>query len=437
MNVQAPVPQPSESILVEPRKMSTILLWSVVGFFLLLFLWAAFTKIDRTVHAIGRIVPTAQLQVVSNLEGGVIREIMVRAGSPVVRGTPLIRLDPTSTTSEFSASSSTLASLNAKIARLEAEVTGKTPSFPVSPDPTIQEQVDIERSLYLSRQAAQASTTAAARANLIQAQRAVTEAQANRDAAVANRNGLRQQVAVTQPLVESGVEPRLSLIQSQRQLSAQEGAVAAAQAAIARAAAAVAQARAALAEADEDWRSRAATDLAAAQAEAIGRKRALPALEDRLDRTTVRSPLVGHVNRVLVNTVGGTARPAEPLVEIVPSRSGLTIEAAVKPVDIAFVRAGQRSLVKITAYDYSVYGGLEGRVVGISPDATVDERTGESHYTVRIRTAQSRLRSPTGQVLPITAGMIADVNLIGDKRSVLGYLLTPFTRLSESAFSER
>ena len=259
---------------------------------------------------------------------------------------------------------------------------------------------------------------------------------ANRDASASARDAAQQQVAILRPLVANGVEPQLSLIQAERQANVAQSQVASAQAAIARAQSGVAEAQAALNQARQDWRSQAATELAAAQAEAAGRRQALPALENRLDRTIVRAPLTGRVNRVLVNTIGGTARPAEPLVEIVPSDTGLTIEAAVRPRDIAFVRQGQRSLVKITAYDYSIYGGMEGRVVGISPDATVDERTGEAHYTVRVRTQSNKLESVNGQQYPITPGMVADVNLIGDKRTIMSYLLTPFTRLGEDAFRE-
>ncbi|TPG10856.1 HlyD family type I secretion periplasmic adaptor subunit [Sphingomonas oligophenolica] len=421
---------------IQPRRMSNILLWSILGFLVLLLVWASFTKLDRTVHTQGRVVPTAQLQLVSNLEGGVISQILVKPGDMVKEGQPLIKLDNTLSSSDFSSSNSTLASLNAKIARLEAEVQGREPRFPQSSDAAVQEQVNIERSLYLSRQADLASLSSAARARLTQAQRSVTETKANRDAAAAARDGAQQQVSILGPLVASGVEPRLSLIQAQRQASIAEAQVAASQATIARAQSGVAEAMAAMTQARQDWRSQAATELAAAQAEAAGRRQAMPALENRLDRTVVRAPLTGRVNRVLVNTVGGTARPAEPLVEIVPSDSGLTIEAAVRPRDIAFVRIGQRSLVKITAYDYSIYGGIEGRVVGISPDAIVEERTGDTHYMVRIRTHSDQLTSLTGKRYAIGAGMTADVNLIGDQRSIMSYLLTPFTRLGENAFRE-
>lgn len=422
---------------IRPRWASNALLWGILGFFVLFVLWATFTELDRTVNAAGRVVPTAQLQVVSNLEGGVVREIIAKAGVVVQAGAPLIRLDPVATGADLNANQSAYESLRAKVARLEAEVEGRAPQFPRSADQAVAEQVAIEQSLYLSRQLDLQSLTSAANARLIQSQRAVSEAQASLQAAIADRDGARDQAEMIRPLVAAGIEPRLSLVQADRQASVAASQAVQARAAVARAESGVAEARATLAQVRQDWRARAAQELAAAQAELAAKRQALPALEDRVDRTTVRAPLAGRINRVLANTVGGTVRPGEPLVEIVPDERGLTIEARVRPADIAFVRQGQRTLVKITAYDYSLYGGLEGSVIGISPDAILDERTDETYYTVRIRTQTNVVVDRSGQQLPIGPGMVADVSLIGDKRSIMNYLLTPFTRLSENAFRER
>lgn len=423
--------------MVRPRTASNVLLWAIVAFFGIALLWAIFTELDRTVHGMGRIVPTAQLQIVSNLEGGIVEEILVKPGMFVRAGTPLIRLDQTATGSELGTTTTAVDALNAKIARLESEIRGTTPVFPTSTDPNVAEQVAIERSLYASRQSDLASLTAAASARTLQAERAVNEASANVDAARAGQEGAQQQADILRPLVANGIEPRLSLIQAERQASVAAGQLASAQAALARARAGVAEARASLSQQRQEWRAKSADELATAQAEMATRRRSLPALTDRVDRTVVRAPLSGRINRVLVNTVGGSVRAGEPLVEIVPADSGLTVEAAVSPSDIAFVRMGQRAMVKITAYDYAIYGGLEGRVVGISPDAIYNEKTQDTHYMVRVRTEGEGLRSQSGQLLPVTPGMVADVNLLGDRRSVMSYLLTPITRLRENAFRDK
>lgn len=431
------VPLEELSTQLKPRAASSILLWAIAAFFLIIILWAAFTQLDRTIHGAGRVVPTAQLQVVSNLEGGIVREILVRPGAQVGANAPLIRLDPTLTGADYNVNQASAGALQAKIARLEAEIAGRTPSFPASTDPVVQEQVGIERALYISRQSELAGLTAAGNAQVAQSQRAVAEAQANLEAARAARIAAQAQAEALRPLVANGIEPRMSLVQADRQAQVSASQVAQASASIARAQAGVAEARATLAQNRQDWRAKAGAEYAAAQAELAAKRQSAPALEDRVSRTTVRAPLAGRINRVLVSTVGGTVRPGEPLVEIVPAERGLTIETRVRPSDIAFVRMNQRALVKITAYDYAVYGGLEGNVVGISPDSTLEERTGESYYVVRVRTRSDALLDQLGRKLPIGPGMIADVNLIGDKRSILSYLLTPFTRLSESAFTER
>jgi membrane fusion protein, adhesin transport system len=184
------------------------------------------------------------------------------------------------------------------------------------------------------------------------------------------------------------------------------------------------------------FRARAATELATAQAELAARARTLPALSSRVDRTVIRAPVGGRINRVLVTTVGGSVSPGQPLVELVPSREALQVEALVSPKDIGSVRIGQRAKVDITAYDPAVYGSLVGQVVTISPDAVLNERTGETHYVVRVRTDKASLSDRNGTRLAIGSGMIATVNLLGDKRSVMSYILTPITRLSETAFRE-
>jgi adhesin transport system membrane fusion protein len=236
-------------------------------------------------------------------------------------------------------------------------------------------------------------------------------------------------------LVERGIEPRLTLIQAENASAVAASEAAAASAAVTRSQSAVAEARSTLNQQRQEWRAKAAQELAQAQSEMVALRRSLPALSARVDRTVIRSPLAGRVNRVLVTTVGGTVAPGAPLVEIVPSEENLIVEVQVRPEDIAWVRMGQNAKVNVTAYDSSIYGALNGEVVAISPDATVNERTGESFYTARV-TTQDRLRDQSGRPLQIGPGMIADVSLLGDKRTVLTYLLSPVTRLSERAFRE-
>lgn len=421
---------------LQPQGLSSILLWAILAFFVIFLIWASFTQLDRTTRGQGRVIASSQLQIVSNLEGGIVESILVRPGQNVRAGDPLIRLDRTQSTSEYGSSHAAYQALTAKIARLQSEVSGGEPVYPAGGDPAAAEQVAIERSLYTARLADFASQRNAALARLTQAERALAESVANNAARNSARNAAKAERDLIKPLVQRGIEPRLTLIQAENAAAVAASEASAASAARARAAAAVAEARAALSQVSEDRRARAAEELATAQAEAAARRRTLPALRSRVARTVVRAPLSGKINRVLATTIGGTVAPGSPLVELAPSGETLLVEAMVNPKDIAFVRLNQPARVNLTAYDTAIYGSLDGRVVAISPDAVVNERTGESHYILRVRTDRRGLRGPGGTPLPIGTGMVAEVSLLGDKRSILSYILTPITRLSERAFRE-
>ena len=421
---------------VRPRTASNLLLWLIGGFVLAFVIWASLVKLDRAVHASGRIIASGRLQIVSNLEGGIVSAILVRPGDRVRRGQPLVRLDQTQGGAELGSGQATADAIAIKIARLEAEIAGREPVYPAPRDAEAAAQVAVERSLHLARLAELSSTSAGARARIAQATRAVIEARATYESRTAARDAAGEQLALLRPLVDRGIEPRVTLIQAQREASVTASDVAQAQAAIARAEASVAEARAGLVQARETWRAQAGAELATAQADGAARNSTVRALADRVRRSTVVSPVDGRVNRVLVATVGGSIGAGQPIAEVVPTADVLTVEARVDPRDIASVRIGQPARINISAYDAAVYGAMEGKVAVISPDATSDERTGDSFYIVRVEGDQARFRDTSGRRLPIGPGMTADVSLIGDKRSVMAYILTPFTRLSERALRE-
>ncbi len=421
---------------IRPRVASSVLLWGILVFLVVAVAWAAVAEIDRTVRAQGRVIPGSELQIVSNLEGGIVDAILVRTGQTVRAGSPLVRLDRTASSSEYGSSRAAFTALDVRIARLEAEVAGRDPVYGPPADAAASAQIAAERNLHASRMADLSSTLAAAQARIVQAERSIAEAEASAAARRAARDAARRELSMIRPLVERGIEPRLTLIQTENAAAVASSEATAASAAIARARSAAAEARANYAQARQNWSSRAADELATARGEYAQRRNAMPALADKLTRTVVRAPLAGRVNRVMVATVGGTIAPGASLVEIVPSEDGLLIDARVNPRDIAAVRLGQPAKVELTAYDPAVYGSLPGRVVSISPDSVLDQRTNEAYYVVRVRTARESLDSANGKVLPIGPGMVATVSLLGDKRSVLSYVLAPFTRLKNQALRD-
>lgn len=421
---------------IKPRAASNVLLWAILVFFVLAVLWAALTELDRTVHAAGRVIPSDRLQIVSNLEGGVVREILAVPGDLVKKGQPLILLAQVQAGAELGSSEASVGALDAKVARLMAEVRGTKPVYPAPRNAAEARQIAIETSLHASRMADLSALSAAADARIEQARRAVAEAQATYESRITARDSAQAQLRIIRPLVEKGIEPQLTLLQLESSASVAASDAAAALASIARAQGGVVEATSQLAQLRQNWRSLAATELAAAQGEREARERVLPALADRLGRTTVTAPLDGKVNRVLISTIGGSVSPGQPLVEVVPSDKRLLIEALVSPKDIAAISIGQAAKVNLSAYDSAIYGSMDGKVLTISPDATQDERTGESHYIVKVEVDQDSLRDTAGKPLPIGPGMTADVNLIGEKRSVLAYIFTPITRLSQTALRE-
>jgi adhesin transport system membrane fusion protein len=422
---------------IKPRTASNMLLWAIGIFFVAAIAWATLTKLDRTIHATGRIVPGSRLQVISNLEGGIVAAILVKAGDVVKKGQPLVRLEGTQLKAELGSGEITALALQAKIGRLEAEVMGREPRYPASGgNSALEEQIGIERSLHASRMGELVSINGAAQARITQTQRAVAETRATLDSRLSAKRAYEQQLSLIRPLVERGIEPRLSLVQLENNVAIATSDAAAAQAAIARAQGGVAEATSALAQARQTWRAQAATELAAAQAEYSARRSTLPALQDRASRTLVVAPMDGLINRVSISTVGGVVAAGAPLVELVPTDDALLIEAVVNPKDIGFVRINQPARINVSAYDSAIYGAMEGEVVTISPDATVDERTGESHYTVKVRAKPETLKNAEGKTLPLGPGMTVDVSLLGDKRSVLAYIFTPIARLSERAGRE-
>ena len=437
MSFAATAARPVSADPIEPSAVSRILLWTIVALTAALLIWSALADVDEVASAQGRVIPQRQLQVISNLEGGVVRSILVRPGASVVAGQPLVTLDNSQFTAEFGKTRDSWSALAARAARLEAEVAGHAPAFPPALSASAPEIVATERTLFTARRTDLAAASSVEQAKLEQARRALGQAEVEAGMRAEGADLADREVAMIKPLVDKGIEPIIELVRAQSARSQARGAADTSRIAIGRARSAVAEAQSGLASLRDRYRAQATEQLSQTRADLAGQTAALPAVRDRLGRTVVRAPIAGTVNRVLVATVGGSVRPGEPLVEIVPEGDALVVEAQVKPADIAFIHVGQRATVKLTAYDYSVYGSLPGIVDHISADAIANERTGETHYAIRIRTDKASLLAQDGSPLPIGVGMMAEVDVIGHKRSVLSYVLTPMSKLRDNAFREK
>ena len=417
------------------RDFPSILLWSIVGFTTLMLIWAALARLDVEIAGQGRIIPASQLQILSNLEGGTLARIAVKPGQKVAAGQLLIQLDPVLRESDAAAGQASVDALKVREARLAAEARGEQAPLSVGDvDPSL---LASEQALARSDETALISERSMALARAEQARRAAAEADAN---LAQRREALSLAVreeAVMRPLVEQGAEPALTLDRAISQRAQAQAAVNAAAENLRRTRAAVAEATRGVWAVDAKFRNRAAEALASTRAELASRSGQQPALADRLARTQVRAPTAGIISRLRVTTPGAAVGSGEPLVEMVPAGDKLLVEARVAPADIGFVAAGQKARVRVSAYDYSIYGALDGTVQSVAPDAVVDERTGQVHFLVRIALPGACFPTQNAGCLPLGPGMIADVNLLGPKRSVLSYLLSPLTRMSNSAFREK
>jgi membrane fusion protein, adhesin transport system len=416
----------------------SLLLFTIAGFTTLMLVWAAFARLDVTITAQGRLIPSSQLQILSNLEGGTLSRVLVRPGQSVARGQLLVQLDPILRASDAAAGRASLDALSARAQRLSAAANGQSSTLDGAGlngiDPAIRAT---EQALARTEASALAGERSMALARADQARRSVGEAEATvlqRSEAFALA---QREEAVIRPLVQQGAEPALSLDRASSQRAQAQAALAAAQANLRRAQAALSEATRGVVGVDLKFRNRAAEALATTQAELTARTEQQPALADRLARTEVRAPAAGIISRLLVTTPGGAVAPGAPLVELVPAGDRLLVEAKVAPADIGFVQKGQKARVRISAYDYGIYGALDGEVQSVAPDAVVDERTGEVHFLVRVALNNACFPTRAGPCLPLGAGMLAEANLLGPKRSVLSYLLSPLTQISDSAFREK
>lgn len=399
-----------------------------------LVVWAALARVDEVTKGEAKVIPSRQLQVIQSLDGGVVSEILVREGAVVEAGQLLLRIDETRATSGVRESAAQAFALQVKVARLRALAEGS--SFaPPAPTPGDADQlriVDEERRLYQSRVSELGAMIGINEQQITQRQQELSEARARRSAAERSLDLSTQELNKTRPLLASGAVSEVEVLRLERDVTRARGDVEQSGAQIARLQAAIAEAQRKRQETDLTFRNESRRDLS----DALGKLNALNegavALNDKVAKAQVKSPVRGRVQRLLANTVGGVVQPGRDLVEIVPLDDTLVLEARVAPKDIAFIRPGQPATVKFTAYDFSIYGGMDAKVENISPDTVTDER-GNSFYVVRVRTD----RATFARNLPIIPGMTAEVDVLTGRKSVLSYLLKPILKARADALRER
>jgi len=417
-----------------PRKLRVVMYFWIIAVFVFIA-WAKFALIDEIARGSGEIIPSGENQVIQNLEGGIVEEILVQEGQEVKKGQILLKINNEKSRSSFSSNAIKADALDAKIMRLHAESNGS--DFKV--DKNLQKKMPLfienEKSLYLTNKRQLKSKLNALKEQLAQKKQELSEAKTHLWHLKSSSKMIKKEVRMTKPMVAKGVRSKIDFLKLQREANDIEDKYTAIKKSMPRLRSAIKEVQNNIDEVTLTYKSNAKEKLNEAVAELRSLRSASTALKDQVTRTIVRAPMNGIVQKLYVHTIGGVVKPGADIMEIVPIDKRLLVEVKIKPKDIAFIYYKQKAIVKFTAYDFSIYGGLTGRVVLISPDTIKDEK-GNVFYKVRIKTDKNYIERK-GKKLKLIPGMTASVDIITGQKSVLDYILKPILKTKQYTFTER
>ena len=415
------------------------ILWTVFLFLIFAITWANFASLDEVTRGEGKVIPSSQVQIIQNLEGGILAELLVKEGQKVVKGQPLAKLSDIRFSSETQESKLKYYELLAQIARLTAEVNGNPVKFPEELLHNAPDLVKSAQQLYDTRQRTLQSTLDVLDQQYRQAQQQVSEMKTKRNQLSTSYDLVKQELDMSEPLVAQGAFSEIELLRLKRTANDIQGDLNAMVYSIPRLESAIAEIEQKKNQAKSNFISDASKDLNEAKGELDRTLASLTKLEDRQQRTQVGSPVSGTVKKLNITTVGGVIQPGMNIMEIVPDEDTLLIEAKIRPKDIAFLHPGQKATIKFSAYDFSIYGGLEANLEYISSDTIEDDKErgkDNTYYLVRLRTLKNHLFH-NGEKLYIIPGMVAEVDILTGKKTVMDYLLKPILKAKDSAMRER
>ena len=425
----------SAAILSDSPARTNILLYAVALVIVSLIAWANYAEIDERTQGSGRMIPSQQIQVVQNLEGGIIREIRVHEGDSVKKGQTLVIIDNTGAGSSFAESKSVINELRARVVRLQAEAGIKSFNAGSAGAADIKELLVKEKRLYDTNIIRKKSEIGILEQRLEQRRIELAGTRLEIKSLESSRKMMAREIELTEPMFEKRLVSELEFIQLKQKVldkkHEHESAIKNAESLVSK----IKEAENQIQEIESRHRGEAQEELNKALVEIERMRENQVAIEDRVTRTNVRSPVDGTVKQLLINTVGGVVRPGMDIIEIVPYEKRLLVEAKIRPSDIAFLYPGLKAIVKLTAYDFAIYGGLDGAVVHISADTITDERQ-EEFYLVRIMTDKNYLGTETNKK-HIIVGMTAQVDIITGKKTIMQYLMKPILRAKNNALRER
>jgi len=410
-------------------------LFIVAAFFFCFIAWASFAELDEVVRGNGKIIPSSEVQKVSSLEGGIIEEIMFTKGQEVQKGDIIVRLSDIAASSDLGSNEARYLGLLAAITRLQAEVEGVIPTFPQEVMEKAPQSVTEEMNAFRANKDSINNQIVIMEQQKSQRSQELNELQVRASDVRGQLRLIQEEKQMVEPLVARGSAPKLELLQLDRQIKEKQTELNGVTSAIPRARSAIAEANGRINEVKSTARAQAQTELSAKLVEKNAIKQGLVGLQDRKTRTEIRSPVNGYIQDIMVTTIGGVVQPGMEFIQIVPKDDKLLVEANINPKDIAFIASGDNAMVKVTAYDFSIYGGLAGKVVYISADAVTNEE-GESFYIIHVETDEAALQR-RDEILPIIPGMVTSVDILTGKKTIMEYLLKPFIKTLNEAMNER
>ncbi|PVV22465.1 MAG: hemolysin secretion protein D [gamma proteobacterium symbiont of Ctena orbiculata] len=424
------------ALLVQTPRGGRTILWMVFFIFILAIIWASWAELDEVTRGVGKVIPSSQIQVIQNLEGGILSALYVQAGDTVEQGQVLMQLDDTRFSSSLRETRLQFWALKAKAARLQAETHNQAFEAPPGLSGKYPALINQEQGLFNSRQKELQTNRSILSKQVEQIRQEINELNVKSARVKRNLSLVNKELNLSKPLLKAGAISEVEILRLEKEVSELEGELETASLTIPRMKSRLEEAEQKVSEILIRFQNEAHVELNEVLAELSQLQETSIALEDRVTRTAVRSPVKGKVKQVMINTLGGVIQPGMELLEIVPLDDSLLVEAKVGPKDIAFLHPGQKAIVKLTAYDFAIYGALTGKVEHISADTIKEEHEQDSYYLVRVRTDKTDLGTQE-KALPIISGMQAEVDILTGKKSVLEYLFKPLLRAKGRALRER
>ncbi|WP_028023808.1 HlyD family type I secretion periplasmic adaptor subunit [Enterovibrio calviensis] len=431
-----------------------IVIWGVFAFFSVMLVWSNFASLDRMTRGEGKVIPSSQVQLIQSLDGGILQAMYVQEGQLVQQGEPLARIDDTRFRSDLAQQEEEVSSLRANIIRMQAEL-GSITLKPTAPNWREQIQIVISPLEFPVALASEEPDLIAGQRQEYEGRlldlknrleilaRQIQQKQQERQEidsklrTLSDSYGLiSRELKITVPLAKKGIVSAIDLLKLERQVNDLKGELESLRLMQPKIKSTVDEAILKRREAVLSFNNETRSKMGELESRLSRLTQAQVGSQDKVDKAVITAPVTGTIKTIHINTLGGVVQPGIDLIEIVPAEDKLLIEAKIAPKDIAFLHSGLPAVVKVTAYDFTRYGGLNGTLEHISADTTQDEE-GNSFYLVRIRTEKSSLEKKDGGELPIIPGMLTSVDIITGKRTVLEYLLNPILRAKESALRER